>query len=263
MRQTRADRDGVLPVLLLHGWTWSLDVNFFGLMPPLSQRHPIVGLDQRGHGRGLPIAGEFSIADCAEDVIAVLDVLNIDRVIVCGFSLGGLVGTHMALAHPQRVAGLVLAACALNYRQNRRDRLLWTALATAAPLARLNRGNSLPARYFGANRRSGTDVVNRWPWLHAELTRTPLAAVLAIGRAVQRHDLRGRVQPLRNVPSVVLLTDNDTLCRPALQRQLADQLGAHVIPVAADHDFPVVHPDLFAAAVLDAVARVNARVSGA
>ncbi|WP_250291120.1 alpha/beta fold hydrolase [Frankia sp. CiP1_Cm_nod1] len=152
MRQTRADRDGVLPVLLLHGWTWSLDVNFFGLLPPLSQRHPIVGLDQRGHGRGLPIAGEFSIADCAEDVIAVLDVLNIDRVIVCGFSLGGLVGTHMALAHPQRVAGLVLTACALNYRQNRRDRLLWTTLATAAPLALLKR-HTVPPRLATATGR--------------------------------------------------------------------------------------------------------------
>src|SRR4051794_28117930 len=48
------------PVLLLHGWTLTLDTNFFGLMPSLARRHPFVGFDQRGHGRTLLDARTFT-----------------------------------------------------------------------------------------------------------------------------------------------------------------------------------------------------------
>ncbi|MEU0795799.1 alpha/beta fold hydrolase [Amycolatopsis sp. NPDC005961] len=132
------------PVLLLHGWSWSLDVNYFGVMPELvAAGIPFVGHDQRGHGRGLASGRPFEIEDVAEDAAALLDFLGIEKVIVCGYSLGGPVGLHLALARPDLVAGLVLAATALSYRQSLRDRTVWRLIAAGAPLARLGFGRSI------------------------------------------------------------------------------------------------------------------------
>lgn len=246
-----------VPVLLLHGWTWTLDINYFGVMPALSARQPWVGLDHRGHGGGLPIGGPFTLEDCAEDVLGVLDALGIERVIVCGFSLGGPVGLTFALAHPERVAGMVLIATALNYTQTPRDRLLWRMVAAAEPLTRLNIGSTVSARYFGANRTRTAELSNRWHWLRDELARTPARNVVAMGNVVRRYDLRDRVAPLRTIPSAVVVTTRDTLCRPALQHQLVNQLGADVVVLPADHDVPVTNPQLFADRVLEAIERVR------
>jgi 3-oxoadipate enol-lactonase len=259
IRESHSPAGGV-PVLLLHAWTLSLDVNYFGLMPSLAARHSFVGLDHRGHGRGLPISGPFTIADCADDVLAVLDELGIDRVVVCGYSLGGPVGLHLALAHPERVAGLVFAATALNYRQWWRDRVLWNLLRATTPLARVGLGSSVSARYFGVNRTDSPALAARWPWIQAELARTPFASAVAMGNAVSHYDLRGRVSPLTTIPSAVLVATRDTLCLPRWQEQLVEQLAATRFELAADHDVPVTRPDEFAAVVLDAIAHVQAQI---
>lgn len=262
IRESHAGSGGV-PVLLLHAWTLSLDVNYFGLMPGLASRYSFVGLDHRGHGGGLPISGPFTIADCADDVVAVLDELGIDRVVVCGYSLGGPVGLHLALARPDRVAGLVLAATALNYRQWWRDRALWRLLRACTPLARAGLGSSVSARYFGSSRCNNPGLAERWPWLRAELSRTPFTSVVAMGSAVSHYDLRGRVGPLASLPSTVLVTTRDTLCLPRWQEQLAEQLAATTFELAADHDVPATQPDEFAAVVLEAIAQVQSRIETA
>ncbi|MEV6446973.1 alpha/beta fold hydrolase [Amycolatopsis sp. NPDC051716] len=240
------------PVLLLHGWTLSLDTTFYGLMPSLARRYPFAGFDQRGHGRTLLDARRFTIPELAADALAVLDELGIEKAIVCGFSLGGPVGLHLAVARPDRVAGLVLSAAALSYTQTRRDRLFWRAIAVSGRLPGFGAGTSAAARYFGANRRV-PEFEARWPWLRRELARAPLSQHLATGRAVAGYDLRGRLAPLRAIPATVVVTEGDAVCPPRLQLQLAGQLGAHSIPVPFDHDFPVARPAAFGEAMLRAV----------
>jgi 3-oxoadipate enol-lactonase len=263
IRESRTGSGGVA-VLLLHAWTLSLDVNYFGLMPGLAGRHPFVGLDLRGHAGGLPIAGSFSIADCAGDVLAVLDELGLDRVVVCGYSLGGPIGLHLALAHPERVAGLVLAGTALSYNQWWRDRTFWRLLnAVGAPLARVGLGSSVSARYFGVNRGDTPALVERWPWIQRELARTPFASAVAMGDAVSRYDLRGQVGPLVGIPSAVIVTSGDRLCLPRWQHQLVEQISATTFILEADHDAPVTRPEEFAAVMLDAIAQVRAQIDSA
>lgn len=55
---------------------------------------------------GLPIAAPYTLSDMADDVVAVLDELGWERAHVMGVSLGGMVGQHLALEHPARVATL-------------------------------------------------------------------------------------------------------------------------------------------------------------
>ncbi len=66
-------------------------------------------LDQPGHG-GSPVPeARFTVDDIARAALAVLDELELDRVAVCGLSLGGMVGMWLGANAPQRVERLVLA----------------------------------------------------------------------------------------------------------------------------------------------------------
>jgi 3-oxoadipate enol-lactonase len=167
----------------------------------------------------------------------------------------------LALAHPDRVAGMVLGATALNYRQWWRDRIAWRVLQAAGPAARLRLGSSISARYFGVNRRDTPALADRWPWVQRELARTPFASAVAMGRAVSHYDLRGRVGPLRDIPSAAIVATRDTLCLPRWQHGLADELGATTFSLDADHDVPVSRPEEYASVVFDALDHVQKRIA--
>lgn len=65
--------------------------------------------DLRGFGasRDLPKAG--SIDDHADDLVALLDRLGVERAVVCGLSMGGYVALSLARRHASRLSGLLLA----------------------------------------------------------------------------------------------------------------------------------------------------------
>ena len=60
------------PVLLLHGWTASSDLQFFTAYEALAARFTFVGIDHRGHGRGLRSPDAFTLEDAADDAAAVV-----------------------------------------------------------------------------------------------------------------------------------------------------------------------------------------------
>lgn len=55
---------------------------------------------------GLPIAAPYTLSDMADDVVGILDDLGWSRAHMMGVSLGGMVGQHLAIEHPSRVATL-------------------------------------------------------------------------------------------------------------------------------------------------------------
>lgn len=75
----------------------------------LRSRFRLVLVDNRGSGRSDLPAGSFSVAEMASDVVAVLDSAGIRSAHVLGASLGGMVAQELAVDHPERVDGLILA----------------------------------------------------------------------------------------------------------------------------------------------------------
>ena len=97
-------------VLLLAGQSLGPEV-FLGLRSDLAGAgFRVVVVHTRGTGAGAVEPGEWSTGTFAEDAVAVLDRLGIERAHVYGFSMGGRVATVLAARHPGRVDRLVLGA---------------------------------------------------------------------------------------------------------------------------------------------------------
>jgi pimeloyl-ACP methyl ester carboxylesterase len=97
-------------VVLVHGGPGTYDHSYlkpdFGRLAGAAQ---VVYVDLRGHGRserGKP--EEWSFEACADDVRALCDALGIERPVVYGHSMGGLVVMLYGARHPGHAAGLVL-----------------------------------------------------------------------------------------------------------------------------------------------------------
>lgn len=98
---------GGTPLVLLHGGMLSIRLNFADLIPTLSQRHQVIGVEMQGHGRTADIDREITPAALASDVLGLLDHLDIDQAHVLGHSMGGAVAMELAVTAPDRLLGVV------------------------------------------------------------------------------------------------------------------------------------------------------------
>jgi 3-oxoadipate enol-lactonase len=74
----------------------------------LTARFRVLRYDHRGHGSSPVPDGPYSIEDLGGDLLALLDRLELERVHLCGLSLGGMVGMWIASRAPERVERLAL-----------------------------------------------------------------------------------------------------------------------------------------------------------
>lgn len=99
------DGDGV-PLVFIHGWTanrhrWDHQLAHF------SPKRRVIRLDLRGHGESSG-AGVRTIEELARDVLALLDHLKVERFVLVGHSMGGMISQTIALSHPERVERMAL-----------------------------------------------------------------------------------------------------------------------------------------------------------
>ncbi len=95
--------------VLVHGFTGSRD-DFREHVPELARLGRTVALDQRGHG-GTTNSGrssDYTLDGLVADLAAAFDALGLASADLLGHSLGGMVALRFTLAHPERVASLVL-----------------------------------------------------------------------------------------------------------------------------------------------------------
>jgi pimeloyl-ACP methyl ester carboxylesterase len=94
------------PVLAVHGisstrrlWGWLRDV-----APDITLLAP----DLRGRADSLDVAGQSSVQQHADDLVAVLDAYDLLAVHVCGMSMGGFIAIDLAVRYPDRIRSIVL-----------------------------------------------------------------------------------------------------------------------------------------------------------
>lgn len=101
---------GAPAIVLIHGFSHSLE-SYDGWAEALSDDYRIIRFDLPGHGvTGPHPDSAYSNEDTAAQVAELLDALELDRFVIGGSSLGGLISWRYAAAHPEHVAGLVLVS---------------------------------------------------------------------------------------------------------------------------------------------------------
>ena len=115
-------------VVFLHGAT--MDHRMFNAqVPVVAQSYRVLVWDARGQGRSQPIGDAFTLQECADDLLAVLDQENQPDAIFVGQSLGGYIAQFAYLAQPGRVRALaVIGTTCIALPYTRAE--VWTLKAT-------------------------------------------------------------------------------------------------------------------------------------
>jgi pimeloyl-ACP methyl ester carboxylesterase len=219
------------PLLLLHGASLSAGVWSYQLRD-LALAHRVIALDLRGHGSSTAGDEGVSISAMASDVAEVLARLDLERVVLAGHSMGGMVCLRLARRHPE-LLGTRVGAIAL----------IATSGGLGLPVPSWDRLAGAAGRVLGA----GTGVLRRGrPAVPAgdagylasrlgfgrEPRATQVAATLRMLRAVEPQvfaKVTGEVLGFEEkapfgdlgVPVVVAVGSSDRLTPPVYARRLA------------------------------------------
>ncbi len=260
--RTVAGPQGAPTVVLLHGWIASGGLNWFRVFDPLAEHFNVVAPDLRGHGRGIRSWRRFRLSDCADDVAALLGVLDTGPAIVVGYSLGGPVAQLLWRRHPESVSGLVLCATAHSLMPGVRESLIFSsAMAALAGTTRVGQvASRLPVQRLrrmmpvGAGERPST--MRRWA--RAEMGRHDWRIVLEAGRAMGTYSARRWIGDV-DVPTAVLVTTRDRGIPPLNQLSMALAIpGATIHRIEDGHTACAKRP--FAPALLGACLDVASRL---
>jgi pimeloyl-ACP methyl ester carboxylesterase len=227
---------GAPTVVLLHGWIASGGLNWFNAFGPLSERYSVVAPDLRGHGRGLRTRRRFPLADCADDVAALLDQLGTGPAVVVGYSMGGPVAQLLWRRHPEAVSGLVLCATSYRFINGARERFVFGsmmatavgttragALVSRTPgMARLAPWAAAPAAAVGPPGSHPRPTQLR-TWAAAEMRRHDLVKIMEAGQAIGSYNARRWIGEV-DVPTTVLITARDRAVAPSEQQRLVDAI---------------------------------------
>lgn len=249
---------GAPALFLLHGLGATGLLNWRSALDDLASSYRVVVVDHRGHGRGIASRAPFRLADCADDVAALADVLGVRRFFAAGYSMGGPIAQLLWQRHPARIAGLILCATACRF--------------SSPEVRRLSYLMSPSLRFFGCVapreiiRQRALDYVSAQipdPVLRArvleEISHSDPVTIGQAAAAVLRFDSRPWVGDI-NVPTSVVLTRRDNLVRPSAQQGLADRLrDSRVFPVEADHAACRTAPHVFVPALTRACRSVVER----
>lgn len=246
-------------VLLLHAVGCTGMLTWFRTLEALSSRYRVVTFDQRWHGRGIS-SEHFSLQDCADDVAALIEALELDDVVVTGYSMGSIVAQRVWRQHPDLVRGLVLCATTDRFRTSMSERafhqtmeVLMVALRglSRSRMVRVAARNTVDALDLGR-----TDLHD---WALAEFRSTSPWAVAQAVAAIGRHHSRPWLRQV-DVPVAVVVTRKDRVISARRQRELAQRIpGATVHEVDAGHASCVLQSDTFVPALLEALACTFAR----
>ena len=231
-------------VLLSHGYSASARM-WSGQMTALSDRYRIIAWDMRGHDRSdsPDDASLYSHETTVADMVAILDACGVQRAVIGGLSLGGFMTLAFNLAHPERVAALMLFDCGPGYKKDG-PREEWNKMARTIASALERKGLAV----MGA----GAEVV-------LAHHRSAQGLAHAARGILQQSD--GRViesLPSIKVPTLVLVGAKDVQFLAATDYMAAKIPGAEKLTVDfAGHAANIDQPESFNAAVQAFLDRVT------
>ncbi|HEV3072252.1 MAG TPA: alpha/beta hydrolase [Solirubrobacteraceae bacterium] len=173
------------PIVFVHGLSgcWQ---NWLEQLPVLAEKHRVVALDLPGFGYSEMPREQITISLYGRVLDRVMDVLGIDAAAVVGNSMGGFTAAELAIAFPQRVERLVLAAPAGISSYNNQAAMRWALwIRRMWPLL------AVQANWVAAH----ADAVARWPRLRDATMYVPVLYPSRLPAALAAEQLRATGKP--------------------------------------------------------------------
>ena len=224
------------PVILLHGGMCTAET-FDGQTPALAERFRVYVPERRAHGRTADVAGPITYEIMAQDTVAFIEAVGIERAHLVGWSDGALVGLLVALWRPELVGKLVLMSQSVNWEGVRSE---------LSPFLGRASKEMVPPQLVQAYETLSPDG------------RGHLDAVLEKVLTLWNTDPAFPLSDLERVaaPTLVLVADGDIFVSiehaAAMQRALPDSQLA-VVP-GTSHAVPMEKPELVNRLILDFLA---------
>jgi len=238
--------DAANPTLLLINGLGSQCINYAEgwCQKFAAEGYQIVRFDNRDTGLSSKLDGvDYSLADMANDAVAVLDALGVVRAHVMGLSMGGAIAQRLAIDHPDRLLSMTSVMSATGepeYGQSSRQAL---AVLMSPPAS--------SREEYVANHLEALTVYGSKPeWQDEEHNRARAGAAYdrcfcpaGIGRQMRAIMNDGpRADALRNVevPALVIHGSQDRLIDPSGGRRTAELIpGASYVEFdGMGHDYP-------------------------
>lgn len=230
--------EGTPMVLQAHDHTpW-----LFAQAPVFSQRYRFLTYDRRGTGRSSSPPGDWTAADLANDLAAFLDALGIERAIVGGASLGGVVTAQFAVDHPGRALALIIGHTVPYLDDEGRawlDREIETARSGRQAIVRQPRSSADEAE--GPPTTDPTFASSPWGRMIAStgtgLGRTPgeRARAIAVLRDWDQRPRRADLAKI-DVPALVIVGENEPRTTIDGSREWASWIpNAELVVLAGAH----------------------------
>ena len=249
------------PLLLVMGFMMNAAA-WAPQIPTFAQRYRIVAFDNRGAGRTSQPEAAYTIPQMAGDAAGQLDHLAIDSAHLLGASMGGMIAQELAIRHPARVRGLVLACTtpggprSAGYEQLRAGTIEAAAVEDVTAALTPERAGEFLGQLF-----TPEFLANPGPGfgqMAASFVQYPqtLAGLKGQAAAIAAHDAFDRLGQIK-APTLVIAGDADPLIDPANSRILAERIpGAELrLLPGLRHGFTAEKPDEFNAIVLEFLAR--------
>ena len=232
-----------------HGW----DMQRF----PLSLKYRVIALDNRGAGRSDKPFGHYTLEQMADDAIAVLDDVGVERAHVVGASMGGAIAQIVGLKYPHRVNSLTLACTACRNHPWRRE-LLQSWATTAS-----ERGMGVMAREAARwviGPRSFRRLLPAFGWLGPlAMGRTSHAFVAQVRAILDVDESVSEQLEQVDIPTLVMVGNQDILTPRGDSEEIADRMpNAELVVISgAAHGFMVEHASTFNRVLMEFLGRVT------
>lgn len=197
-------------------------------MPALDGRVRVVRYEACGHGVSDLPRRPVTIERLATDLLALLDHLDIERAVVCGCSLGGVIALWLAVNRPERLTGVVLANTGAKIGTNESwDTRIAAVRAGGTAAVR----DQVVGRFLTPEFRSrdpGTTAM-----VAAMIEATSDEGYVAACEALRATDLRADASRVR-VPVLIVGSDRDQSTPPDLSGELHESIdGSELVMIAA------------------------------
>jgi 3-oxoadipate enol-lactonase len=203
------------------------------LLPLLDGIGRIVRYDKRGHGLSDVAPAPYSIRDLSSDLKAVTEHAGLDRFLLGGVSIGGMIAQDYAAQFPEQVDGLVCMDTAPKIG----DAKLWQdRIEAIARIGLEGIADGVMERWFTASFRS--KYPERTAGWRNLLTRTPQEGYVGCCAAIRDADLTEATRALA-VPTLVICGAEDGATPPALVRAMAESMpDARYVEIAEAGHIP-------------------------